>query len=183
VKIDILNKKIQTLSEGFFLSHRRSSGSHTEGALVEWKMDWAKIQKQTYLQESFQFDGLKLYVFIVVSCTTSLLCSLLGHYGSILTVILMKAEDAFLFIWPTRRGHLLSSKVQYVAHCSSVCFYFFLFFLYSFYVECFCLTDRMGTNMSKNYHTTSKLSTMMNPRISDRVTSPFRCILIVVAVL
>jgi len=48
-KIDILNKKIQTLSEG---------------AVIEWKITWSSALNRRFLQESFQFDNLKLILWL-----------------------------------------------------------------------------------------------------------------------
>jgi len=49
LKVDILNKKIQALSEG---------------ALIQWKIKWKKIEGESYKQESFWFEDVNLTIWL-----------------------------------------------------------------------------------------------------------------------
>jgi hypothetical protein len=48
-KIDILNKKIQALSEG---------------ATIQWKIKWKTIEQENYVQESFCFEDVNLTIWL-----------------------------------------------------------------------------------------------------------------------
>jgi len=49
LKVDILNKKIQSLSEG---------------ALIQWKIKWKNIEDENYIQESFWFEDVNLTIWL-----------------------------------------------------------------------------------------------------------------------
>jgi len=49
LKVDILNKKIQALSEG---------------ALIQWKIKWKNIEDENYVQESFWFEDVNLTIWL-----------------------------------------------------------------------------------------------------------------------
>jgi uncharacterized protein YchJ len=48
-KVEILNKKIQSFSEG---------------ALIQWKIKWKNIEKENYMQESFWFEDVNLTIWL-----------------------------------------------------------------------------------------------------------------------
>jgi len=90
-KIDILNKKIQSLSED---------------AVIEWKLNWANAQSVTYLQESFQFDNLKLTLWLYPDGDTE-------ESKGCLSLYLANEEKIFTFFKSSADGNEYVKKLSY----------------------------------------------------------------------
>lgn len=86
-----------------------------EGALIQWKVKWKKIENESYVQESFWFEDVNLYVFhyhlilMLSELNFTLRCDL--HQSRILLLFrLFSISDILRTIWLYPNGDTLESN-------------------------------------------------------------------------